>query len=193
MSSAPVRLAMAIILGIVGLAQAVAAVAAIAGLQSGPPCAGHRDFDFRFGRWRTDTSRLLHPLSGSNEWIEMHGTTVVGSIWNGRAKLAEFESDGPTGHLELLSLRLYDSQARQWSLNFATSQLGMRSVPMIGEFGQGHGEFYDCESINGRSVLVRFSMWSMTPDTARSEQAFSEDGGRTWEVNWINRYTRIKG
>ncbi len=31
-----------------------------------------------------------------------------------------------------------------------------------------------------------------TADTAQSEQAFSDDGGKTWEVNWVNRYARAK-
>jgi hypothetical protein len=29
-----------------------------------------------------------------------------------------------------------------------------------------------------------------TPDV--SKQSFSADGGKTWEVNWINTYTRVK-
>jgi hypothetical protein len=65
------------------------------------------------------------------------------------------------------------------------------AVPGVGEFKNGRVDFYDYEPINGRSVLVRFSMWSITHDTAQSEQAFSDDGGKTWEVNWINRYTRV--
>jgi hypothetical protein len=153
---------------------------------------GQHDFDFDIGTWKTHTSRLQHPLSGSATWIEMEGTTVVRKVWNGRANLAELESDGPTGHLELLSLRLYDPQARQWNLNFATSNVGVPSVPMIGEFKNGRGEFFDQEPFNGRTILVRFTMLPITPDSARSEQAFSADGGKTWEVNWINKYTRVK-
>ena len=53
------------------------------------------------------------------------------------------------------------------------------------------GDFYDQESINGKTILVRFSIWGITPDTAQSEQAFSDDGGKTWETNWVNKYTRI--
>jgi Sulfatase len=64
-------------------------------------------------------------------------------------------------------------------------------IPGVGAFKNGRGDFYDYESINGKSVLVRFSIWGITPDTAQSEQAFSDDGGKTWEVNWINRYTRL--
>ena len=153
---------------------------------------GQHDFDFDIGVWKTQTSRLLKPLTGSTNWIEMEGITVVKKVWNGRANLAELEADGPTGHLTLLSLRLYDPQARQWNLNFSTPGAGTLSVPMIGEFKDGRGVFFDQESYNGKTILVRFTMWSITPDSARSEQAFSDDYGKTWETNWINRYARIK-
>jgi len=77
-------------------------------------------------------------------------------------------------------------------MNFATNGVGTLSVPMFGEFKDGRGEFYDQESLNGRSILVRFVFSAVSPDSGRSEQAFSDDGGKIWEVNWINTYTRIK-
>jgi hypothetical protein len=130
------------------------------------------------------------PLTGSPDWADMDGVTIVTKIWGGRANLAEFKADGPAGHLELLSLRTYNPMTGQWSLNFATPKVGKLGVPGVGEFKNGRGDFYDLEPINGKSVLVKFSIWGITADSAQSEQAFSDDGGKTWEVNWINRYTR---
>jgi hypothetical protein len=152
---------------------------------------GARDFEFDLGNWKTHSSRLLHPLTGSHDWVELDGTTVVTKIWGGRANLAEYKADGASGHLELLSLRIYSPTTHQWSLNFATPTVGTLGVPGIGQFKNGRGDFYDQEVISGRAVLVRFSIWSITPMTAQSEQAFSTDGGKTWESNWINRYTRV--
>jgi hypothetical protein len=151
---------------------------------------GQHDFDFDFGTWKTHSSRLMHPLTGSTDWIDMDGTTQVRKVWQGRANLAEFEADGPSGHLELLSLRTYNPTSHQWSLAFATPNVGILGVSSVGQFNHGRGDFYDQELINGKSVLVRFSIWAITTDTAQSEQAFSDDGGKTWELNWINRYTR---
>ena len=151
------------------------------------------DFDFDFGTWKMNIRRRLHPLTGSDEWTTMEGTTVTNKIWNGRANLATVEADGPTGHLELLALRLYDPQAQQWSISFATSDSPVLSIPAVGTFTDGRGEFYDSELYRGRNILVRFSIWAISPKEVHSEQAFSADGGQSWETNWINTYTRVSG
>jgi len=127
-----------------------------------------------------------------NTWVEYTGTTVVTKVWDGRANLVELEVDGPSGHFEGLSLRLYNTQSRQWSLNFSGSGSGTISQPTIGEFKNGRGEFYDQETYNGRAIFVRFIISAISPDSIQFEQAFSDDGGKTWEVNWIATDTRVK-
>jgi hypothetical protein len=153
---------------------------------------GQQDFDFEIGVWKTHLSRLLRPLTGSTTWVEYEGTTVVRKVWDGRANLVELVADGPSGHFEGLSLRLYNPQSRQWSLNFASSQSGALSQPAIGAFKNGRGEFFNQETYNGRSIFVRFVISDITPNSCRFEQAFSDDGGKTWEVNWIVTDTRVK-
>jgi hypothetical protein len=158
-----------------------------------PSGEGQHDFDFNLGTWKERSSRLQHPLTGSTTWTEMAGTSVFRKIWDGRAQIVELEADGPGGHLELLSLRLYNPQARQWNLSFATSRVGVLGMPAaIGDFKNGRGEFYDQELFNGKAIWVRFTVFPITPDSAQSEQAFSGDGGKTWETNWINKYSRVK-
>jgi hypothetical protein len=153
---------------------------------------GRHDFDFEIGSWKTHLSRRLHPLTGSNTWVEYEGITVVRKVWNGRANLVELVAEGGAGHIEVLSLRLYNPQSRQWSLNFANSAAGSLSQPTIGEFRNGRGEFFDQETVNGRAILVRFVISDITRNSCRFEQAFSDDGGKTWEVNWIATDTRIR-
>src|SRR5882724_2518148 len=153
---------------------------------------GQHDFDFEVGTWKTHLWRLQHPLSGSNTWVGYVGTRVVRKVWNGRANPLELQVDGPAGHIEALSLRLYNPQSHQWSLNFANGNGVTLGQPTIGEFKNGRGEFFDQETLNGRAILVRFVISDITPDSCRLEQAFSEDGGRTWEVNWIATDTRVK-
>lgn len=153
---------------------------------------GQHDFDFEIGTWKTHLKRRLHPLTGSTTWVEMEGTSVVRKVWNGRANLLQLEADGPSGHFEGLSLRLYDPQSHQWRLNFSNSNDGIMAQPTIGEFKNGRGEFYDQELLNGRAILVRFVISDITANSAHFEQSFSNDGGRTWEVNWIATDTRVK-
>lgn len=152
---------------------------------------GQHDFDFEIGKWKTHLRRLQHPLTGSTTWVEYEGTTVVRKVWNGRANLVELDVDGPAGHIEALSLRLYHPESHQWSLNFANSKGGTLGQPAIGEFKNGRGEFFDQETLNGRAILVRFVISDITPNSCHFEQAFSDDGGKTWEVNWIATDTRV--
>ena len=154
---------------------------------------GQHDFDWDIGTWRVHMRRLLHPLTGSTTWIDYNGTDVVRSVWDGRANLGEVEVEGPAGHFELLTLRLYNREAHQWSINISSSATGTLSPPAIGEFKSGRAEFYDQESFNGRTVLVRLGISDITADSCRFDQAFSADGGKTWEVNLIVTETLMKG
>lgn len=155
------------------------------------PRDGQHDFDFEIGTWKTQLRRRLRPLTGSNTWVEMEGTSVVRKVWDGRANLVELDVTGSTGRLQGLSLRLYNPESRQWSLNFANVSGGTLTPPTIGEFKGGRGEFYAQETLNGRAILVRFVISDITEDSCRFEQAFSDDGGKTWEVNWIAVDTRV--
>lgn len=152
---------------------------------------GSRDFDFEIGSWKTKLSRLQKPLTGSKAWVEYEGTTTVHPVSGGKANLVELKVEGPAGRIEALSLRLYNPESRQWNLNFSGLGSGALSPPTVGEFRNGRGEFYSHEDFGGRKILVRFVISPLDPDTCRFEQAFSEDGGKTWEVNWIATDTRV--
>jgi len=149
------------------------------------------DFDFELGTWKIHLKRRLHPLSGSNTWVEFDGTSVTRKVWEGRSQIEQFETDSPSGHIEGLTLRLYNPDTEQWSLYWANSKDGILVVPQIGQFKNGQGEFFAQDTLNGRSILVRF-IWSNTrTNVPHFEQSFSADGGKTWEVNWITDQTRI--
>ena len=153
---------------------------------------GQHDFDFEIGTWKSHISRRLHPLTGSNIWAQMEATVVFRKVWNGRANLMELLADTPSGHLEELNLRLYNPQSHQWTFNFANSSDGTMARPMVGEFKNGRGEFIGQDSFNGRIVLVRHVFSDVTPDSHHFEQSFSDDGGKTWESNFVATLTRVK-
>ena len=154
---------------------------------------GQHDFDFEIGSFKIHLKRLLHPLTGSTTWVEFDGTSVTRKVWDGRAQLEVFETDSAVaGHIEGLTLRLYNPQSPQWSLYWANSKGGPIYPPQIGEFKDGRGEFYAQDMLDGKSIMVRF-IWSNTNTNApHFEQSYSDDGGKTWEVNWITDQTRVK-
>lgn len=157
---------------------------------------GQHDFDFNIGTWKTEIRRLVNPLSGSRTWVTYSGTHTVRKVWDGRADLGELEITGTSGsvrgqHIEDTALRLYNPEARQWNVYLASSKSGTLGAPMVGEFKDGIGVFINQDSYDGRTVLVR-DVWSkITATSCHNEWAYSEDGGKTWEVNWIADDTRI--
>ena len=155
------------------------------------PHDGQHDFDFELGTWRIHLKKRMHQLAGTNDWVEFDGTSVTRKIWDGRSQIEQFETDSPGGHIEGLTLRLYNPDSHEWRLYWANAKNGIMDVPQVGKFKDGQGEFYAQDTINGKTILIRF-IWSKTDtDMPHFEQSFSDDGGKTWEVNWITDQTRI--
>lgn len=152
---------------------------------------GQHDFDPLIGKWKYHLKRRLNPLTGSNKWVELEGTGVCYKIWDGRAQLDTIEVDNPTLHIEGLTLRTYNPQSHQWRLYWANSKTGIIDPPQVGEFKNGRGEFYAQDTINGKTILIRYLWTNMTTNSPHFEQSFSDDGGKTWEVNWITDQTRV--
>jgi hypothetical protein len=173
---------------------ALALVVRPAFAESAAPSArdGSHDFDFALGTFHTHIRRLPDPLAGSDKWVEYDGTKTDVPVLGGTGSLETIEADGPSP-LELMTLRLYDAKAHQWSLNFSSSGSGRLATPAIGEFENGVGTFLDQENYNGRTILVR-QLWSrITPNSYHFEQAFSADFGKTWQPNFIADLTRERG
>jgi len=182
----------------------VAGVAAAAEPSAGPG-AGHdtaampqtplgtpRDFDFEHGRWQTSLRKLLQPLSGQQQWVDYSGTSTIHALLGGRANLVELQVAGPQGRIEGVSLRLFDTRRQRWTLNYANVAGGTLELPMSGGFAGGpHGVFYSADTFKGRPILVRFVIDVQDQDHCHFEQAFSADGGASWEVNWIASDTRM--
>jgi hypothetical protein len=154
---------------------------------------GQHDFDYLLGSWKIHLRKRLRPLTGSNEWIEFDGTVVCRSVWNGLAEVEEFVVDSPEKNtfIKGLTIRLYNPKTHQWSIYWANSKNGtIDPAPQTGQFTNGRGEFYGQDTLDGRSIYVRFVWTNTTLSAPHFEQSFSADGGKTWEVNWITEQTR---
>ncbi len=163
------------------------------GATAAAPRDGRRDFDFEIGRWRTELRYLQNPLSGEAErWVEYSGTSIVRPLMDGDANVVELDVRGAAGRIRGLSLRLYDPQTRQWSLNFASMRGGQLTQPVFGGFDvAGRGLFFGRDEVDGRVVLVRFVITPESRDRIRFVQSFSADAGATWHDNWIAVDTRL--
>lgn len=153
---------------------------------------GQRDFNWEIGTWRSTVKVLAEPLSESpDEWLRFTGTSTVRPLMDRRANVVEFEVSGPNGRIDALNLRLYEPQAQRWSLTFVNMRDGLLTPAVYGGFHDGVGEFYGDDQLGGQPIKVRFLIVRTSKDVARFEQAFSADGGTTWETNWIAVDRRI--
>jgi hypothetical protein len=150
---------------------------------------GSRDFDPLIGTWKYHLKRRLNPLTGSNTWVEFDGTGACYKVWDG-SELDTIDVDGPQGRIEGLTLRVYNPTSHQWRLYWANKKVGVLDPPQVGEFKNGVGEFFAQDTVNGKTILIRFR-WTNLDSTPHFEQSFSDDGGKTWEVNWITDQTRV--
>ncbi len=156
---------------------------------------GQHDFDYAVGTWKIHLKRLKKRLAGSTEWVELDGTIVCRKVLDGRAEVEEMnvESADKRMHVQGLALRLYNPETQQWSIYWVNGADGvLEQNPMVGQFSNGRGEFYNQQIFEGRAIYARFLWSDVTTNTPHFEQAFSVDGGKTWEANWITDQTKEK-
>jgi hypothetical protein len=155
------------------------------------PADGRADFDFFFGRWNVSHRRLRKRLQGDTNWDVFGGTCDVRSILGGLGNVDDNVIELPGGAYRAATLRTFDPATRQWSIWWIDGRNPATiDVPMRGTFEAGVGTFLCDDVFDGRNIQVRF-LWSrITEKSARWEQAFSPDGGKTWETNWIMDFAR---
>ena len=151
---------------------------------------GRNDFDFLIGTWKVHHRTLKKRLHGSTEWNEFEGDMVSRKILNGLGNMDENLIHTKSGLVHAIALRLFNPVSKEWSIYWSTDQTGILDVPVIGGFQNGRGEFYSQEIFEGQHIYSRFIWSKITANSAQWEQAFSEDGGKTWETNWIMEFKR---
>lgn len=149
------------------------------------------DFDFFIGDWDVAHERLKTRLAGSTEWEHFPGRNIAHKVLGGFGNVDDNELHLPGGTYRAVTLRAFDPQAKTWSIWWLDGRRpGALDVPMVGRFVDGVGTFLARDTHEGQAIVVRF-VWSIPhPDRPRWEQAFSPDGGRTWETNWVMSFTR---
>ena len=149
------------------------------------------DFDFLVGRWLVRHRRLTSRLTGCTTWDEFAGTCTAHPLLGGLANVDDNVLELPSGRYRAATLRAYDPAQARWSIWWLDGRTpGHLDPPVVGGFVDGVGTFYADDTLAGRPIRVRFS-WTVTDPTApRWAQAFSADGGATWETNWHMDFVR---
>ena len=154
---------------------------------------GSHDFDFLIGDWKAHVRRLPDRLNNSNTWVEYDGISNHHKLLESNANFEEFDVTSTDKKLRIKAqtLRLYNPASHQWSIYLVDLDKGVLSLPpVVGGFNGNRGEFFDQEDYKGRAILVRYVWLNLSPKSARMEQSFSPDGGKTWEVDWICELSR---
>jgi hypothetical protein len=151
---------------------------------------GRRDFDFLQGRWNVLHRRLALRGAGSDGWDEFEGTTHCQTLMGGLCNVDENEM--PSRGFQGLSFRTFNIERREWSIYWVNSDAGVLQEPVFGRFEDGVGRFYGVDVDNGRPVQVIYVWKDITPTSAHWAQAYSYDGGRSWEVNWTMAFSRAE-
>ena len=151
--------------------------------------AGAHDFDFWMGSWKVHNRRLRERLKGSTTWDEFEATSVTRPLLRGVGNEDEFRTDFAGGFVGM-SFRFFDRATQKWAIYWADSRRGVLEPPVYGSFADGQGVFLGTDTLEGRPIQVRFIWSRLKTPTPRWEQAFSEDGGQTWETNWVMDMTR---
>jgi hypothetical protein len=159
-----------------------------------PDLSGLHDFDLRVGEWTAHHRRLKERLAGSHEWVEFEGTQSFRLLMDGYANEDENVLNLPGDVYKGVTLRAYDPKTGQWAIWWLDGRdpIGEMDPPVKGRFANGVGTFYSNDTLRGKQVRVRFTWSNITANSAHWEQAFSPDGGKTWEVNWVTEFTRAK-
>ena len=152
---------------------------------------GRNDFDFLMGTWKVRHRMLKDRLKGSEEWIEFEGDTVARKILNGIGNLDDNLIHMKDRPVHAITLRLFNPASREWSIYWSTDRTGILDVPVIGGFKDGVGQFYSQEVFESRHIYSRFIWSKITATSCQWQQAFSEDGGKTWETNWVMEFERV--
>jgi hypothetical protein len=158
-----------------------------------PQRDGSHDFDFLIGDWKAHVRRLPDRLNNSNTWDVYDGISNHHKLLDSNANFEQFEvtSTDKKLHIKAQTLRLYNPTTRQWSIYLIDLDNGtLDAPPVVGGFNGKRGEFFHQENFKGRTILVRYVWLDISPKSARMEQSYSPDGGKTWEVNWICELSR---
>ena len=153
-----------------------------------------KDFDFIIGDWTVKHSRLNERLCGCTEWTEFSGRSSTRKTLGGFGNLEDNILEFPEGTFRAAAMRSYCKKTKTWSIWWLDGRNPTHlDTPVVGQFEGNTGLFYANDVFNAKPIKIRFTWSSVASEGPRWEQAFSADGGATWETNWTMQFVPAKG
>ena len=156
--------------------------------ETAPPAKMTSDFDFLVGTFDVVNRQLTRPLTGSREWEQFPATAVARAHLDDAVSIDEMHF--PTKRFFGMSIRLFDPEAKEWTVYWVDSRTGTLQPPVRGRWVDGVSLFFGDDEHDGKPVRASYRWSEVTESSARWEQAFSADDGQTWETNWVMEWTR---
>jgi hypothetical protein len=153
--------------------------------------SSEHDFDFLVGTWTVQHRRLKQRLAHGTEWETFSGTCKTWLLLDGQGDVDDNVLQAPAGAYRAVTLRSFDPATKLWSIWWLDSRHPHDlDPPVVGGFRNGIGTFFAKDTSGGRPIIVRYIWSDITPHSAKWQQAFSDDGGKTWETNWVMEFRR---
>jgi hypothetical protein len=152
-----------------------------------------RDFEFLMGDWQVQ-HRFLRRGAAGLEWAEGEGVCRQRPLAGGWGNIEEHVIRTDRGVHQAVGVRTVDPADGTWSAWWLDERDpgGPMDPPPRGKFSSGVATFVADTSIDGRLTRERLIWSQITASSARWEQAYSVDAGKTWETNWIMKFKRAR-
>ena len=145
------------------------------------------DFDFLQGVWKVAHRRLEKRHCGSGNWQEFASEAETRLLLGGLCNVEEHRSSNEHAGV---ALRTFDLSTGRWAIYWVSVREGRLQQPVLGGFQDGVGIFEGDDVDAGIPIRARYLWHRVHTGRPRWEQAFSTDGGQSWETNWIMDFER---
>jgi hypothetical protein len=150
-----------------------------------------KDWQWLAGNWDVWHERLRDRLIGSTTWDEFGGKCNSWPTLGGLGNVDDCLLYLPSGAYRAIGPRAFDPATGKWSIWWLDGRSASKlDPPVVGGFVAQEGEFFGDDVHKGTPVKVRFRWHETGSKRPHWDQAFSTDGGKNWEINWRNYFTR---
>lgn len=155
------------------------------------PGSSQKDFEFYAGKWKIKNKKLKKIFANCKEWTTFDAEEEVRPVLMGLGLIGQYTTILNDKPFEGTAIHLFNPKTQLWSNYWADSNNGAMEVPVVGSFEKTNAVFYAYDTLGDKAIIIRFHWDVSDKNNPVWEQAFSDDDGKTWEVNWIMQYSRI--